>query len=234
MELEQLARERLLILQKEDKKMFVKWESGGDDRMLNFFVNEKEIKYNEDKLLNEFGNYIGDKINLHAVGPVYTKGKGLVYLDKNDQIYLKFDGLGYSYEEDILEDDLEDEILDVAIEISQKQIDYLTKIGLNNIHFYGSYSSIEAKQFSIDVKYVDEETILFCNNLQLQIEQWSSNYIKDKSKKIEVSYDGDINSDRIMINELGISHFHYTNKVKEYIISLFDEKAFFDFFITEQ
>lgn len=150
----EIIKEALRELQKNNKKLIVKWDAGGDETLVNF-PGEKIMNYDDslDKALTiytELRSIIRKKLDLPNAGEDYDRGQGEIFLNERNQVILKFDSQRY-YEVYVeAERKLEDKYNLIQYLAENTIVFNITKTDFN-IDFYLFYELRDYKEIAIPI-----------------------------------------------------------------------------------
>lgn len=195
--------EKLKTLEGNGKKLAVKWDAGGDQTVLNFYLDKDVLPYYEDEVLEPLRTYLIEEFDLPNAGEYYNEGKGIFSIENEHQIAMVYDEFAYGekYDKDF---ESEESIVEFSIpstESCQKILDVSNKTTLN---FYGSTSflyevSDHFEVYANPLKDKNKQAIL---DLQQTIKQNALSKFEPPFEGSEIGYAGTIDANQITVEEL--------------------------------
>lgn len=185
----------------ENKVFTVKWDAGGDQTIITYFLNENELSYDSNDILGELSQYLIQEFDLPGVGEYYNEGGGLFVLEEKEKILFKYDEFAYGeiYDKEVTSEIRLDEF---SILLNSKLKDLLGDSLSNSIKFYGSTTFLPNERdnfFELSNAELDEI-------LQEQVKKEIKKYVIPKFDPpydgTEIGYSGKISSKEIVIEEL--------------------------------
>ena len=208
---------RLLKYQEENKKLSVKWDAGGDQTIINFFLDGKDLRYHlSDDLLKNFARYLVEEFELPNVGEYYNQGGGMISIENGTKILFEYEEFAYG---EIYDDNIESEIklegfsIDSNME-SKKLLEELNQLELN---FYGTTSFLlkEIDDFELSTPSYDYRVrkSKFAE-IQNYIKKHALEKFSPPLEGSEILYVGKIKEDKIIFEEISQLKF-YIDKNKQ-------------------
>ncbi|UZR98165.1 hypothetical protein [Chondrinema litorale] len=184
-------------LRSKEETLTIKWDAGGDNTLVNFYLNNITPVYDkyDNSVFHKLRDHIIDKFELPNAGEYYNDGEAKLLLDENDEVLITYSEIAYydDYDNEV------DEIDDIVVEHSLK-IDFDKFSSLN---FFGEFSSFPTK--SEDYFRIQQEF-----SISAALEKELKELIKDQFYKnpiltqdlISISFGGEINETQIIINDI--------------------------------
>ena len=78
----------IMSLLNSGKEIDIKWDCGGDEAILSFFINDKQISY-DNKLVEMLDIYLINHLALPSAGEFAMEGGGKIILE-NNQVFIEY------------------------------------------------------------------------------------------------------------------------------------------------
>lgn len=213
---------RLKEYEKKNKSLTVKWNTGGDETIINFFLETEVISY-EDELMNKLATYLIEEFDLPNAGEYYNDGGGEFLIEKGNKILFVYDEFSYgeSYDEDLETDNIEEEF-SIAPDQNSKQL--LDELNQTELDFHGSTSFLLEESLDFEIYTSNNEFRIRKGKLK-DIHDYIKIHALEKLtppyEGTEIGYSGKIKEDEILFEELyRIKYYIDKNKKKERIYLL--------------
>lgn len=190
---------------KQNGKIFsVKWDGGGDETIINFYLENEVIPDYEDEVLTELAGHLVEVFDLPNAGEYYNEGKGTISLDDKNQILIVYDEFAYGekYDEEIESEKSIEEFSIPSSEECKKILENMNEISLN---FYGSTSFLSEISDDFEIssarfdKTIKKEKLL---EVQKEIKKNALAKFEPPFDASEIGYSGKIDENQITFEEL--------------------------------
>lgn len=224
-----MLKEKLLIrlneYKKENKKLTVKWDTGGDETIINFFLENNALPHTNE-LMNELAAYLIEAFDLPNAGEYYNEGGGALSIENENSILFIYDEFAYreSYGEHLESENLEEEF-SIAPHPSSQRL--LADLNQKELNFNGSASFLLEASFHFDIYSSND-----ASSIKKEAFDEIKNYIKIHAlAKIqppfegkEIVFSGRIKEDEILFEEFYQIKYNIDKNKKEEKIYLLDHK----------
>ena len=121
----------------EEKQLSVKWDTGGDQTIVNFEIDGKPNPYNNDMLYDDLRAFLIEKFELPNAGEYYNNGDGIIDLDEDGEVIIEYNECAY-YEDSWSDVDTNNLEKEIQLEDKTNVSALLKEFELKEISFYGS------------------------------------------------------------------------------------------------
>jgi len=226
-----MLKEKLLKRLKEyennNEKLIVKWNTGGDETIINFYLKGNVLPYHTDEIVNDLASYLIEEFDLPNAGEYYNDGGGEISIDKENKILFVYDEFAYgeSYDENFDTENIEEEF-SIITSLSSKQL--LNELNQKELDFYGSTSFL--LQESDDFRaYTTKDMFRIKKEKLREVHEHIKVHILSKLsppfEATEIGYSGKIKEDEILIEELYQTKYYIDKNKKNEKVYLLEKKA---------
>lgn len=194
--------EKLKELQKSNEKLTVKWDAGGDETLVNYFIKDKNFPY-PNEMLRDLTSYLIEEFQLPNAGEYYNKGGGTISLTDDNRILLEYDE--YAFFEGHESDESENFLTEFFVEDSLDIKPLLSIFSLQKISFYGSMSFHHKKSEYFETYIPRNEKNEYKTKLkqfQEQLQKEILSKLKEPPKNLEIGYSGHIAANEIVVEDI--------------------------------
>lgn len=226
MNLEHELEQELLRLKKQNQKLTVKWDAGGDDTSISFFVDEKYLGWQLNEMYAKLETLLIKEFDLPNVGEYFNKGQAEFQLSDNG-ILITYSELAYAHVDwkELNHKEFSGEIENSNV---QEAMHLLSEMNFSKISFYGNLKFMpnRKEEFQIQIHKEQKEKI---ESLKKKIQQYIFSIVEKNydgnTTNIEILFSGNISKTIVTFEEISVNKNMVDKNYQNVTIPLFDEEA---------
>lgn len=210
--------EYLKNYEQDGHQLVIKWNTGGDETIINFYMDDESYPAYLDDIYSAFTSYLIEEFELPNAGEYYNNGGGVLSVEQGNRILFEYDEYAYGeiYDEDTESQNNIDAFNIPATDQSRQLLDYFNE---NELLFHGSTCFLNevTDEFRVYTKDFDKKVKkeraldLFQIIKKSAIEKFTPPH--DAS---EIHYSGILIENEIRFEDVyQLNYFLDKNKVKE-------------------